>query len=84
MSSYAVLRDVSNELRTLLWGWEGKKLTEEAVGVLHHLKAELAGPLGAALHELLTDTEVWATARRIACVPAIPRFHLFVCDCRSQ
>jgi hypothetical protein len=62
---HGVCFSVEDKLRTLLWGWQGKKLTEEAVGALHHLKVELAGSLGDALRELLTADEVWATARRV-------------------
>jgi hypothetical protein len=62
---HGVCFSVEDKLRTLLWGWQGKKLTEEAVGVLQHLKVELAGSLGDALRELLTADEVWATARRV-------------------
>jgi hypothetical protein len=62
---HGVCFSVEDKLRTLLWGWQGKKLTEEAVGVLQHLKLELQGALGDALRELLTADEVWATARRV-------------------
>ena len=62
---HGVCFSVEDKLRTLLWGWQGKKLTEEAVAVLHVIDAELAGSLGAALRELLTDDEVWATQRRV-------------------
>jgi uncharacterized repeat protein (TIGR03843 family) len=62
---HGVCFSIEDKLRTLLWGWQGKRLTEEAVAVLHVLKAELAGPLGAGLGELLTRDEVWATERRI-------------------
>jgi len=62
---HGVCFSVEDKLRTLLWGWQGKKLTEEAVGVLQHLKAELCGSLGDGLRELLTADEVWATQRRV-------------------
>jgi hypothetical protein len=62
---HGVCFSVEDKLRTLLWGWQGKRLTEEAVDVLQHLKRELAGDLGATLRELLTEDEVWATARRV-------------------
>jgi uncharacterized repeat protein (TIGR03843 family) len=62
---HGVCFSVEDKLRTLLWGWQGKRLTEEAVDVLQHLKRELSGDLGEALHELLTAEEVWATERRI-------------------
>jgi hypothetical protein len=62
---HGVCFSVEDKLRTLLWGWQGKRLTEEAIGVLHHLKRELKGDLGVALRELLTEDEVWATERRV-------------------
>jgi uncharacterized repeat protein (TIGR03843 family) len=62
---HGVCFSVEDKLRTLLWGWQGKRLTEEAAAVLHVLKAEMSGALGAGLSELLTETEVWATERRI-------------------
>jgi hypothetical protein len=62
---HGICFSVEDKLRTLLWGWQGKRLTEEAVAVLHVIKAELAGSLGAALSELLTPAEVWATERRV-------------------
>jgi uncharacterized repeat protein (TIGR03843 family) len=54
-----------DKLRTLLWQWRGKRLTAEAVDVLSSLRAQLEGPLGDGLHELLTVTEVRATVRRV-------------------
>ena len=62
---HGVCFSVEDKLRTLLWGWQGKRLTEEAVGVLHALKAELSGSLGRTVGELLSKDEVWATKRRI-------------------
>jgi hypothetical protein len=62
---HGVCFSVEEKLRTLLWGWQGKRLTEEAVAVLHVLKAEMQGSLGTAMHQLLTGDEVWATERRI-------------------
>jgi uncharacterized repeat protein (TIGR03843 family) len=54
-----------DKLRTLLWQWRGKPLTDEAVDVLSSLRAQLEGPLGDALHELLTVPEVRATMARV-------------------
>jgi hypothetical protein len=62
---HGVCFSVEPKLRTLLWGWQGKKLTEEAVAVLHVIDHDLAGSLGVALRELLTEDEVWATQRRV-------------------
>ena len=54
-----------DKLRTLLWQWRGKRLTEEAVEVLSSLRALLEGPLGEALSEHLTVTEVEMTRLRV-------------------
>ena len=54
-----------DKLRTLLWQWRGKRLSDEAVEVLSSLRAQLEGQLGEQLHELLTVTEVRATVRRV-------------------
>jgi uncharacterized repeat protein (TIGR03843 family) len=62
---HGVCFSVEDKLRTLLWGWQGKPLTEEALDVLTLLQVELAGDLGATLGELLTADEVWATKRRV-------------------
>ena len=54
-----------DKLRTLLWQWRGKRLTDEAVEVLSRLRAEMDGPLGETLHALITVTEVEATKDRL-------------------
>ncbi len=54
------------KLRTLLWRWAGRPLTEEAVEVLSSLSTDLEGDLGAALEEHLTVSEVRQTHRRVA------------------
>lgn len=54
------------KLRTLLWRWAGRPLTEEAVEVLERLSTELYGDLGDALAEHLTVSEVRQTRRRVA------------------
>lgn len=57
-----------DKLRTLLWGWAGEPLTEEAVEVLRGLGAALAdtAPLAARLAELLTAAEIDALRARVA------------------
>jgi hypothetical protein len=62
---HGICFSVEDKLRTLLWGWQGQRLTEEAMDMLHVVKAQLAGSLGRSLCELLTPDEVWATERRI-------------------
>ena len=54
-----------DKLRTLLWGWAGEPLTDEAVDALSALRAELEGSLGEALGALLTRREVAAVNRRV-------------------
>ena len=57
-----------DKLRTLLWGWAGEPLPEEALRVLRRLAAGLAdgAPLAARLGELLTAAELAALRRRVA------------------
>src|SRR5207245_10077536 len=62
---HGVCFSVEDKLRTLLWHWRGKQLTDEAVDVLSALRADLEGPLGDALHGLLHHDEVGATVARI-------------------
>jgi uncharacterized repeat protein (TIGR03843 family) len=54
-----------DKLRTLLWGWRGTPLGDEAIDVLSRLRAELEGPLDAELSRYLTRREVLATAYRV-------------------
>jgi hypothetical protein len=53
------------KLRTLLWGWAGQPLTDDAVEVLRALRTDLDGPLGAAVGEMLARDEVAATVERV-------------------
>ncbi|MBT2403763.1 MULTISPECIES: SCO1664 family protein [unclassified Streptomyces] len=57
-----------DKLRTLLWGWAGEPLTEEARSVLADLEAQLAdgGPLATRLAELITAVELAAVRDRVA------------------
>ncbi|MCD0481344.1 SCO1664 family protein [Streptacidiphilus sp. ASG 303] len=57
---------VPGKLRTLLWGWAGEPLPEEALEVLRKLAADLAGALGERLRPLLTAAEIAAARRRTA------------------
>jgi uncharacterized repeat protein (TIGR03843 family) len=63
---HGVCFSTDDKLRTLLWGWRGQPLTDEALDVLTGLRVELAGDLGEALEELLTMREVEATRRRVS------------------
>jgi len=62
---HGVCFHAEDKLRTLLWRWAGQPLTDEAVEVLTDLRGQLGGPLGEALHSLLTRAEVNATRRRV-------------------
>ncbi|MER8044058.1 SCO1664 family protein [Streptomyces sp. NPDC094032] len=59
---------VDDKLRTLLWGWAGEELTEEAAAVLDRLDGRLAPgtPLAERLGGLLTGAEVDALRERVA------------------
>ena len=65
---------VEPKLRTVLWAWRGEELSEDELGVVRRIAAELKGSLGAALSELLTRGEVRATARRVAALLKSGRF----------
>ncbi|MEJ3748778.1 SCO1664 family protein [Actinomycetes bacterium KLBMP 9797] len=71
---HGVCFNVDDKLRTVLWGWTGKRLPEEAIGVLGELRAALAGPLGELLAAHLTAGEVARTAARVAHLLAARRF----------
>ena len=59
--------NVEDKLRTVLWGWAGDPLLDEACEVLDRLVAGLAGGAATArLAELLARREVARTARRAA------------------
>ena len=62
---HGICFSAEDKLRTLLWQWRGKRLSDEAVEVLSSVRAQLEGPLGEQLHELLTVTEVRATVARV-------------------
>ena len=62
---HGICFSAEDKLRTLLWQWRGTRLPDEAVEVLSDVRAQLEGPLGAALQELLTLTEVEATKHRV-------------------
>lgn len=54
-----------DKLRTVLWGWAGDALPDDAVDALSELRAQLEGPLDDALSALLTRREVAAVRRRV-------------------
>ncbi|MFF7260093.1 SCO1664 family protein [Streptomyces sp. NPDC008159] len=65
---HGVTFNVENKLRTLLWGWAGEPLTDEAVDVLKRLRDALGdgGELAAKLSRLITAAELDATRERVA------------------
>ncbi|NEE14939.1 SCO1664 family protein [Streptomyces sp. SID7499] len=69
---HGVTFNAENKLRTLLWGWAGEALTEEAVEVLEGLRKGLAegGPLAARLEPLITNAEIDATRARVGALLA--------------
>ena len=69
---HGVTFNAENKLRTLLWGWAGEALTEEAVDVLEGLRKGLAegGPLAARLEPLITGAEIDATRARVGALHA--------------
>jgi len=63
---HGVCFSIDYKLRTVLWQWRGKPLTEDAVAALRRALEAVTGPaLSTRLHELLTAAEVDATRRRI-------------------
>lgn len=64
---HGVTFNAEDKLRTLLWGWAGEPLTQEALGVLEGLRSALtaAGPLTATLAPLITPAEIDATRDRV-------------------
>ncbi|MFI6105503.1 SCO1664 family protein [Streptomyces sp. NPDC051310] len=72
---HGVTFHVDDKLRTLLWGWAGEPLPEEALEVLAALEASLApgARLATRLAELLTAAEVTAVRERVAALRASGR-----------
>ncbi len=69
---HGVTFNVENKLRTLLWGWAGEPLTQEAVDVLEGLREDLAdgGALAVRLAPLITGAELDATRARVGALLA--------------
>ncbi|MCD7441902.1 SCO1664 family protein [Streptomyces lincolnensis] len=64
---HGVTFNTENKLRTLLWGWAGEPLTDEAVAVLKGLQEGLtaSGALTERLTGLITAAELDATRARV-------------------
>jgi uncharacterized repeat protein (TIGR03843 family) len=56
---------LENKLRTLLWGWAGLPLPDDAIEVLEELATDWQTDLGPQLATLLTPRESGATLRRL-------------------
>jgi uncharacterized repeat protein (TIGR03843 family) len=69
---HGVTFSVENKLRTLLWGWAGEPLTQEALDVLEGLRKDLAegGALATRLTALITAAEIEATRARVGALLA--------------
>ncbi|APU39582.1 SCO1664 family protein [Streptomyces sp. NPDC056254] len=65
---HGVTFHTEDKLRTLLWGWAGEPLTDEAREALTALAADLAAgaPLATRLAELITAAELAAVRERVA------------------
>jgi uncharacterized repeat protein (TIGR03843 family) len=65
---HGVTFNADDKLRTLLWGWAGEPLPQEAVEALRRLSADLADgtALAARLAELITPAEIDALRARVA------------------
>ncbi|MFC8623309.1 SCO1664 family protein [Streptomyces anulatus] len=65
---HGVTFNADDKLRTLLWGWAGEPLTEEALAVLGRLAGELAPGtvLATRMAELITPAELEALRERVA------------------
>ena len=70
---HGVTFNSENKLRTLLWGWAGEPLPQEAQDVLQGLSGALTGPLGARLADLITAAELDALRARVAALLASGR-----------
>lgn len=69
---HGIALHAENKLRTVLWGWTGEPIGDEATEVLSRLTAQLEGALGDELHEHLTIREVDALQRRVRGLLAKP------------
>jgi uncharacterized repeat protein (TIGR03843 family) len=71
---HGVCFNIEPKLRTVLWGWAGRPLPDEAIEVLHDLRERLAGQMGAELSRRLTRAEVRAAVARIDRLVAVGCF----------
>jgi uncharacterized repeat protein (TIGR03843 family) len=71
---HGICLHAENKLRTVLWGWVGERLPEEAVEAFRLIRAALDNRLGDALTEHLTRLEIRALEDRLECLLADPVF----------
>lgn len=62
---HGVSLGIENKLRTVLWQWAGKSISDEGILALQQLGAQLDGELGEELSGLLTTIELRALGRRV-------------------
>jgi hypothetical protein len=62
---HGVCFSAEDKLRTLLWGWRGKRLDQPIVDALRQFRRDLDSALCEQLTALLTSAEVHATRRRV-------------------
>jgi len=73
---HGVCFHVEDKLRTVLWGWAGRRLPPDAVEMLAGLAGQLTGRLGDELSEQLTIGEVAELAARVDRLRETGRFPL--------
>lgn len=66
--------NVDTKLRTVLWGWAGRRLDQDALEPIARLEAALDGELGQDLADLLSVEEVRRTVERIEQLREAGRF----------
>lgn len=67
---------VEPKLRTVLWGWRGRRLGDDELAVIESIHDRLDGDLGAGLRELISRAEVRATRARVEELLRTKRFPL--------
>ncbi|MBY0441104.1 MAG: SCO1664 family protein [Mycobacteriaceae bacterium] len=62
---HGICLHAEEKLRTVLWGWSGKPIDDEALDAIDRLAGALDGSLADALAELITGTEATALGWRV-------------------